>query len=175
MKNVIGSLVIIVVILMVVSCKPCKEITTTVHDTVSHQVLITPHDTSIVSKPDSAGWRAFFICQKTAQGQYMPVINSQSASTGNHIHVNSITNNQGDGLNVNVICKEDSLKTVITLLNKTITDFRDKETVRDVPKNYLTGWQWTQVYAGRVLMGILLIIILFLGIKFALKYFKVIT
>lgn len=173
MKTAFKSLLSIAILLMVVSCKPCKEITTTVHDTVSHQVLITRHDTAIVSIPDSAGWSAYFECRKNAAGLYIPVVVNQHTTSGNQIHIASSQSGNATGLNVNVECKSDSLKRVITLLNKTITDYRDKETLTKVPVNFLTGWQWVQVYAGRVLLGILLIVVLFFGIKFALKYFKV--
>ena len=173
MKNAIISILTILTLFVVVSCKPCKEITTTVHDTVSHQVLIARHDTIISTLPDSAGWTAYFECKKNALGLFVPVISSKHTNSGSNIHVFTNQSGTATGMNVNVECKTDSLKTRITLLEKTIKDYEKNVTVKEIPINFLTGWQWVQVYFGRALMGIVLIVILFFGIKFALKYFKV--
>jgi hypothetical protein len=173
MKTDFKALLTVLVLFAVVSCKPCKEIVTTVHDTVSHEVFITRHDTMLTTLPDSAGWTAYFECKKNNLGLFVPVIANQYTNSGNYIHVNTSQSGTATGLNVNVDCKTDSLKTRITLLEKTVKDYRDKETVKSVPINFLTGWQWVQVYFGRVLMGIVLIVILYFGIKFALKYFKI--
>ena len=165
MKRLFLSVLTVLVLLAVVSCKPCREITTTVHDTVSHEVTVTRHDTLITTLPDSAGWSAFFECRKNAAGLMIPVMTNQHTTSGSFIHVNTNQNSTQTGLNVNVECKSDSLKARITLLEKTIKDFRDKETVKEIPINYLTGFQWAQVWAGRVLILLVVLFVIWQVLK----------
>jgi len=168
MKNkAILSVLTALLLLVTVSCHAPRKITVYTHDTISHQVLITKHDTAIITKPDSAGWTAYFTCIKNSQGNYIPTINSQSTTSGTNLHVFTRQNTANAGLNVNVECKSDSLKRVITLLNKTITDFKSRSEVDKIPVNYQTGWQKFVGYLGYIFMGCILIILIFLISKLA--------
>lgn len=157
-----------------VTLKRCNEkfppqITT--KDTISHTEIITRHDTMLLTLPDSAGWTAYFECRKNAIGNYVPFITNQHTTSGKNIHVNTSQSGTQTGLNVNVECKSDSLKNVITLLEKTIKDYRAREKTTIQKVNYVTGWQWFQIWSGRIFLGLLLIALIVVAVKFGLKKF----
>jgi len=140
-------------------------------DTTSHIETIIRHDTVFWGKPDSAGWTAYFECRKNKAGQMVPTIINQQTTSGNNLHVTTSQSGTQTGLNVSVQCKSDSLKTVITLLEKTIKDFRAKDRTVIKEVNVLTSWQSFQIWTGRIFLAIILIGLIVLGVKFGLKRF----
>ena len=158
MRTLIGILILLAIVLA--GCSKRIVPTITVHDTVSHSVVITRHDTAIVTKSDSAYYYALIECEKNNAGIWQPVIHNQSVNPGKIIHINA--NMNGNALTVD--CKTDSLKNVITLLEKTITDFRSKTSVEIKPVKY---FPWYVKIALWWTGGTLLLLILFIVYKAA--------
>ena len=153
-KAICGGLFIAVVL-----CTACARKvvpTVVVHDTISHTEVITRHDTAIFTKADSAYYYALIECEKNSAGNFVPVIHNQNVTPGKTIHINSTMN--GNALTIN--CKTDSLTNVITILQKTISDFRKQTNTVTVEVKYIPWWVKILSWIGGVasLIGLVFVV-----------------
>jgi len=123
------------------------------------------HHDSLEKQPkDSAWYYALIECQKNSQGQYVPVITSQTTAQGNRIKIKHELS--GDTIYVN--CKIDTFSVVASWNEKHVTVV-SKSKENDVQRvNYLTNWQVFWVMWAKILTVILAVIgAVFVVVKFS--------
>ena len=181
MRNAIGSLLSIGIILMILlqgcvtqnACNRKFPPSVLTKDSIVHSVEYVNHDTTITIPADSAWLKMLIECQKDSLGHWNPVVVNQQSQSGANLQILQQQMDKQGRLLLTMTALADNYKTTIALKDKIIKDLsiRQKTTIQKV--NFVSGWQYFQIWLGRIFGGILLLILLFFGIKFALKYFKV--
>jgi hypothetical protein len=69
------------------------------------------------------------------------------------------------GNDLTIKCKEDSLRKVITTLEKQVQINSSKVEVHETKVNYITSWQWFQIWAGRIFLIALIILLAYIVLK----------
>lgn len=126
---------------------PCTGQTDTV---IRSETVFIPHDTVIKIPADSSFIQALIDCR----GQTAKLMQTVQYGTGKRANL-PIVRIYHDTLFVE--CKFDSSGIAFRYYDTHKSEFLKTSKTVIVKENYLTGWQWFQIWAGRVLFGIVLI------------------
>lgn len=156
MLRILNYLVILVLIVLSFSCKtiaPTASITTSTKDSI----IYIPKDTTIYLT-DSAGFRALLECDSVGKIRVKQI---QDYYAGQFVKPKIIIKDNY----VQLDCKVDSAKVYVAWKEKHEISISSTNTVKVDRQNYLTGWQWFQVWCGRIGISILLIVVIIFVIK----------
>lgn len=148
-----------VLFLCAVGCKVQAPIART--DTVTKTVISEVIRDTTVYIVDSAGFRAALICDSLGQVRVKQV---EQYYAGIFVKPKIVIKDNY----VQVDCKIDSGAVYVAWKQRTETTEQKVTTVKvPPPVNFITGWQWAQIWAGRLLMALVLI---YVGIKVLKRY-----
>jgi len=158
---------LLVIILLLASCTtqkhcnkrfPCTGRIDTIIKTDYREVL---KDTTIYLT-DSAWAQMYFECSKDGDVLLKQILELKA---GKYVTPRIIYKDKM----LYVECKVDSVGILLHYKNILIKEFQkiDKTTV--VKENYLTGWQWFQLWAGRIFLGLIILILIYLIIRNSLR------
>lgn len=156
------AIIALIILLCFSSCKSQQPIVQTVEK--ERIVEIHTRDTAIITKADSASLQALLYCDSA----YNVVVDELTTLQGERIKTSTKTQQTGKNVLLQVDCKEDSLRNVVQLKDKTIQELKSHVIVQEVKyvpnyyKNTSTGF-W-------ILLAVLVVII---GWKIAKIYFKI--
>jgi hypothetical protein len=148
--------ILILILLISTSCKtvaPVASINTITKDSI----IYVSKDTTVYIT-DSAGFKAFLECDSLGRIRIKQI---QDFYAGQFVKPKIIIKDNY----VKVDCKVDSAKVYVTWKEKHQITTSSTSTVQIDRQNYLTGWQWFQVWCGRIGIGLLLIIAVIFVIK----------
>jgi hypothetical protein len=148
-----------ILFLCAVGCKVQAPIasTDTVTKTVIQEVL---RDTTIYIV-DSAGFRAALECDSMGQVRIRQI---QDYYAGQFVKPKVIVKDNW----LRVDCRIDSGAVYVAWKQRTETTEQSVTTVKvPPPVNYVTGWQWAQIWAGRLLIAL---VVIYVGFKVLKRY-----
>jgi hypothetical protein len=154
--------ILIYLICTFTGCKPTKVIVER-RDTIRESVIeYIPRDTTFILPMDSSSLKALIECR----GNVAYLTGIINYKPGQNIKPPAVSIQQNV---LSVECKIDSIKVVKAWNEKHVTTVERTNTVVVKKENYLTGWQWFQLWTGRILGGIVLLVVIFWILK---KYLK---
>jgi len=143
-----------ILFLCAVGCKVQAPIART--DTVTKTVITEVLRDTTVYIVDSAGFRAALECDSLGQVRIRQI---QDYYAGQFVKPKVIIKDNY----VQVDCKIDSGAVYVAWKQRTETTEQKVTTVKvPPPVNYVTGWQYAQIYMGRLLMAL---VVIYAGIK----------
>ena len=148
--------IILLFILVVSSCKtivPTASVTTITKDSI----VYIPKDTTVYLT-DSAGFRALLECDSLGEIRIKQI---KDYYAGQFVKPKIIIKDNY----VSVDCKVDSAKIYVAWKEKHEIITTSSVTVKVDRQNYLTGWQWFQVWCGRVAMVVIGVVLIIFIIK----------
>lgn len=101
-------------------------------------------------KPDSALFNALIKCDSTGKA-YVAIINQLQ---GERVNQSINQNSQGKDLEIEIKAKDNAKEKIkVTVLWDTLYIYKQKPIPYkvEVPVNYVSGWQWFQIWLGRIL------------------------
>jgi len=156
MKKGNKILMIIAIIVLMFGCKTAQTPIVTVP--IQYKEKIVERLVPVVNPEDSANVMALFECDSANQVILKTLTEEKSRRMNSQF-----TFNQGK-LNYNAKTNRDT----VYLPSKEITKEKEIPVRVEVPVevNKISGWQWTQIYAGRVLLGFILAFGVYKALKF---------
>jgi len=156
-------------------CKPCIQTSTSnqkdsVRTEVRFDTIEKLRDTIIHIPADSSLIEALFECDSLRQVQLKSIT---AIKPGKNIKP-SISM---EGNKATFKCEVDSLEVVLTWIEKHLSQYKyvfdshsnDVTTAVENRVNYVTGWQWFQIWVGRI---VLILLLLYSGYKFLSSKFS---
>lgn len=142
----------------------CKTVAPVTRNDSVQRIVIreTIHDTAIVIQSDSSAIKWLVKCQGD-KAQLMELLSYQP---GHNVRPPTVTL-KGNVLTAN--CKVDSQLVYNRLKVRDTTQFLSVSKVVVDRVNYLTPWQWAQVWMGRAFMGLIVVLIAWFVWKFRSK------
>lgn len=140
------------VFIFVLFCCGCKTTApiASVNTIVKDSIIYVPKDTTIYLT-DSAGFKALLECDSLGKVRIKQI---QDFYAGQFVKPEVIIKNNY----VKVDCKVDSAEVYVAWKEKHQITTTRTDTIKIDRQNYLTGWQWFQVWCGRIGIGLLLVI-----------------
>jgi len=138
---------------------PCTGSTDTVK---TSETVYIPHDSIIMIPGDSSYVEALIEC-KGNTARLMQIV---QYGPGNRMSPPKII------IRDNIIraeCLIDSSLVSVRYYEKHVTEFQKTSKTVVVKENYLTGWQWFQVWLGRILFGVIIISLIVFLVRFFIK------
>lgn len=112
------------------------------------------HDTAYMVAPDSAALRLLVECDSNFQA----VVRELEVANGERINASAKTTNNGGALQVDVECKEDSLRVLVEQLRETIRTMSAHQEVRVVKEKYIPTFAKFTMWWFGITAAVLLII-----------------
>lgn len=148
-----------VLFLCAVGCKVQAPIARA--DTVTKTVIQEVIKDTTVYITDSAGFRAALECDSLGQVRIRQI---EQYYAGQFVKPKVIVKDNW----LKVDCKIDSGAVYVAWKQRTETTEQKVTTVKvPPPVNYVTGWQWAQIWAGRLLIAL---VVVYAGIKLLRRY-----
>ena len=154
---------LLLLLFFLVSCN--RSIPVASSDTIVRTVIRDRVKDTTIYLTDSAGLMAYLECDSMGQAK-VKFIEDYWAGQFSKVPKVVIRNNW-----LKADCRIDSAAVYVAMKLSDTTNYTRIETVKVVKENYLTPWQWAQVWAGRLLMILGLISVLFFGLRLFVKKF----
>jgi hypothetical protein len=155
-----AALVLLILVLVFNGCKTTSEIAQS--DTITKTVVIeTIRDTTVYIS-DSSGFRALLECDSLGQVRVKQITDFYA---GQFVKPTIVIKDNF----VNVACKIDSGAVYVAMKNRYESKEVYASTVVIEKVNYLTWWQWFQVYGFRVYAWLTVLAVLLFGVRAWLK------
>ena len=120
-------------------------------DSTEHKTGLIQTEKETNLKPDSALVRAYIKCDSTGKA-YLSMINQLQ---GERVNQSINQNSQGKDLEIEIKAKDKAKEKIkVTVLWDTLYIYKEKPIPYPVekPVNYVSGWQWFQIWMGRILL-----------------------
>lgn len=152
MKKIFLSALILIMLSSCVTREKCDRMfppqVTVKHDSIVTQIK---HDSVIRMPGDSAWLKALIECQN---GKPVITTIANNQQTGSNSLKPQISYIYKDNW-LKVDCKVDSQKVYLTWTEKHVMVSNEKTVVHETKVNYITGWQWFQIWGFRILVILL--------------------
>jgi hypothetical protein len=165
MKKLLMLLFLFVLVGTLVGCKTANVLPPTIIEktnTIRTKEVV--HDTVFETKKDSSYYKAWLECQNGKVVVKKPKVETKK---GNYLHPPNV--NIKDNI-LTVDCEAEAQKMYAKWKDTYILESRQNNTSKPVLiERQLTWWQKFQIWCGRIF---LIVVVLLLGIKILLKFYK---
>ena len=145
-------IIIIFLIAGIWSCnKKIVPVVVTQKDSTEHKSGVIQTEKENNLKPDSALVRAYIKCDSTGRA-YLATINQLQ---GERVNQSINQNSQGKDLEIEIKAKDKAKEKIKETFNyDSLYKYKEIPVPYkvEVPVNYVSGWQWFQIWMGRILL-----------------------
>ena len=151
-----GILATIIVGLMIAGCRTAKPVTITERETVT--ITETVRDTVVTVEPDASMMRALLECDENRNVVVRELLEWQS---GKHIQPPQVIIRDNV---MTVVAEVDSFGIYVSWKERETLVENVRTVTETVTTNELTGWQWLQVWVGRIALAGLVVSLGFMSL-----------